>query len=50
MGGNRMGSGGMGHEGNGTESESNGQSAYERAMMSQKSELKQRFALATPQR
>jgi hypothetical protein len=49
MGGGRMGSGGMGHEGNRTEGEGNSQYEYDRAALLQKSELKQRFELASPQ-
>jgi hypothetical protein len=50
MGGGRMGgSGAIGHEGNRAEGEENGSYGSERAAMSQKSELKQKFALAMPQ-
>ncbi len=47
-GGARMGGSG-GHEGNGTEDEGNGHYGYDRAAIFQKSELKQKFTLATPQ-
>src|SRR6185312_2099443 len=50
MGGGRMGGyGGMGHERNRTEGEGGEQYGNERAAMSQKSELKQKFVLAMPQ-
>ncbi len=50
-GGGRMGGGygGMQHEGNRMGEDENGQNQFERAIMMQKTELKQKFALSAPQ-